>query len=62
MTYQGSPYRLRRNIGRDWTAVLADPDFESVLLIGLIGLLITVRLTSAFPADDNAISSIALLG
>ena len=62
MTHQGAPYRLRRSIDHGWTAVLTDPDFETVLLIGLIGLLITACLASAFPADNNVISSIAWLG
>jgi hypothetical protein len=61
MTHQNAPSDLRRNIDHGWTDALADPDFQSVLLIGLIGLLITAYLTSAFPLDDNAIASIALL-
>jgi hypothetical protein len=61
MTHQNAPSGLRRNIDHNWTDALADPDFQSVLLIGLIGLLITACLGSAFPLDDNAIASIALL-
>jgi hypothetical protein len=61
MAHQDAPYRPRRNIDHDWTDVLTDPDFQSVVLIILIGFLITVCLTSAFPLDDNAIDSIASL-
>jgi len=61
MTQQDASSGLRRNNGQNWTDALTDPDFESVVLIALIGLLITALLTSAFPLDENAISSIALL-
>jgi hypothetical protein len=61
MAHQDAPYHLRRNIDHDSTGVLADPDFQSVLLIGLIGLLITACLTSTFALGD-AISSTVLLG
>lgn len=62
MTQQDAPSRLRRTINHDWTDVLRDPDFQSVVLIVLIGFLMTACLTSAFPLDDNVIDSIVLLG
>jgi hypothetical protein len=62
MTHQGAPSRLRGSIDHDWTDMMTDSDFQSVILIGLIGFLITTRLTSAFLLDDNAINSIAMLG
>jgi hypothetical protein len=62
MTQQGAYSGLRRNNDHTWTDVLTDPNFECVVLIALIGLLITACLESAFPLNDNAIDSIALLG
>ena len=61
MAHQDAPSGLRRNIDRIWTDALTDPDFQAVCLIVLIGCLITACLASAFPLDDKAISSIALL-
>ena len=61
MTHQHAPPVRRRNIDQNLTDVLTDPDFQSVCLITLIGLLIVACLASAFPLDDNAINSIALL-
>jgi hypothetical protein len=62
MSYQSASSRLRRDIYHDLTDVLADTDFQSVLLIVLIGLMITTCIGSALPLDDNAINAIALLG
>ncbi len=61
MTHQQAPSVRRRNVDPNWTDALTDPDFQSVCLIALIGLLIVACLASAFPLDDNAISAIAAL-
>jgi hypothetical protein len=61
MTQQHASSARHRNIDQHWTDVLTDPDFQCVCLVALIGILIVACLTSAFPLDDNAISSIALL-
>ncbi len=61
MTHQNAPFIRRRHIDQSWTDAFTDPDFQSVCLIACIGLLIAAYLASAFPLDDNAINSIALL-
>jgi hypothetical protein len=61
MTQQDAPSGLRRNADHNRTDALTDPDFQSVVLIILIGFLITACLASAFPLDDNAINAIAVL-
>jgi hypothetical protein len=61
MTHQPAASARRRNIDQHWTVVLADPDFQCVCLFAFIGILIVACLASAFPLDDNAIASIAVL-
>jgi hypothetical protein len=61
MTHQRDYSALGRDIGQSLVDVLTDPDFQCVLSFALIGLLIMACLSSAFPLDDNALSSIALL-
>jgi hypothetical protein len=61
MMHHDAPSGLRRNIDYKWIDALADPDFRSVCLIILIGILIVACLASAFPLDEKAINAISLL-
>jgi hypothetical protein len=61
MTQQDAPSGLRRNADHNRTDALTDPDFQSVVLIILIGFLITACLASAFPLDDILVSLVALM-